>query len=67
MSSFFIFCVQDTDFDGTTGLLSGSMKRINNMVSAGKSNRRLMCYLILILVVMFFILFYLITWLRSGS
>jgi hypothetical protein len=64
-----VFCslIQDNDFDGTTGLLSGSLKRINNMVNAGKSNRRLMCYLILILVVLFFVLFYLVTWLRSGS
>jgi blocked-early-in-transport protein 1 len=55
----------DGDFEGTTSLLSGSLKRINFMVNSGKNNRRLMCYLILGLVLVFFALFYLISWLRT--
>jgi len=65
-SKAFMIFLQGTDFDGTTGLLSGSMKRINNMVSAGKNNRRLMCYLIVIIVVLFFALFYVVSWFRGA-
>ena len=57
---------QDGDFDSTTGMLSGSMKRINYMVNSGKSNRKLMCYLILGLVLIFFLLFYVISWFRAS-
>ena len=57
---------QDGDFDSTTGMLSGSMKRINYMVNSGKSNRKLMCYLIVGLVLLFFLLFYVISWFRAS-
>jgi len=57
---------QDDDFDSTTGLLSGSLKRINFMVNSGRGNRKLMCYLILGLVALFFIMFYVISWLRTS-
>jgi len=58
--------VQDGDFDSTTGMLSGSMKRINYMVNSGKSNRKLMCYLVLGLVLLFLVLYYVISWLRAS-
>jgi len=57
---------QDGDFDSTSGLLSGSLKRINYMVNSGKGNRKLMCYLIAGLIVLFFVLFYVISWLRTS-
>jgi len=58
--------VQDGDFDSTTGLLSGSLNRINYMVNSGKANRKLMCYLILGLICLFFLLYYVISWLRTS-
>jgi len=57
---------QDSDFDSTTGMLSGSVKRINHMVSSGKGNRKLMCYLIFGLVVLFLVLYYIISWFRTS-
>ncbi|KAL1469136.1 hypothetical protein MTO96_004861 [Rhipicephalus appendiculatus] len=40
------------DFDGSRGILSGSMGRVNKMLKSNKSNRRLMCYVILGVVVL---------------
>uniref|UniRef100_L7M0E8 t-SNARE coiled-coil homology domain-containing protein n=1 Tax=Rhipicephalus pulchellus TaxID=72859 RepID=L7M0E8_RHIPC len=40
------------DFDGSRGILSGSMGRVNKMIKSNKSNRRLMCYVILGVVVL---------------
>ncbi|XP_041366300.1 BET1-like protein isoform X2 [Gigantopelta aegis] len=48
------------DFGSTTGLLSGSIHRINNMINTGRSNRKIMCYIILGLVGLFLITYYLI-------
>lgn len=55
----------DGDFGSATGLLSGSLKRIDNMVSSGRGNRRLMCYSIMFLIALFFLLYFGISWLRS--
>ncbi|ESO02449.1 hypothetical protein HELRODRAFT_65318 [Helobdella robusta] len=55
----------DGDFDGATGLLSGSMKRLNTMVSSGKGNRKLMCYSILLLIFIFLIVYFFIGWARG--
>ncbi|XP_037556691.1 BET1-like protein [Dermacentor silvarum] len=40
------------DFDGSQGILSGSMGRVNKMLKSNRSNRRLMCYVILGVVVL---------------
>lgn len=40
------------DFDGSRGILAGSMGRVNKMLKSNKSNRRLMCYVILGVVVL---------------
>ena len=53
------------DFGSASGLLGSSMKRLNNMVSSGSSNRKLMCYLILFLVTGFFIIWYVVGKVRS--
>lgn len=55
------------DFDSSSGLLSGSMVRIQNMMGTGKNNRKLMCYVILGLVGLFFIAYFLITHITAGS
>ncbi|XP_045174892.1 BET1-like protein [Mercenaria mercenaria] len=54
------------EFDSSQGLLTGSMNRINHMVSAGKGNRKLMCYIILGLIILFFLSYYLISKVTSG-
>jgi len=48
------------DFGSSQGLLSGTMNRLNTMVSSGKNNRKLMCYVILGLVGSFCIFYYFI-------
>ncbi|XP_060575889.1 BET1-like protein [Ruditapes philippinarum] len=54
------------EFDSSQGLLTGSMNRINHMVSSGKGNRKLMCYIIIGLIILFFLSYYLITKVTSG-
>lgn len=54
------------DFEGSAGLLGGTMKRVNYMMSNGKNNRKLMCYIILGLVIIFIICYYFILHFRSG-
>ncbi|XP_058973309.2 BET1-like protein [Pocillopora verrucosa] len=46
------------DFGSSSSLLSGSAARLSQMVSAGRSNRKIMCYLIAGLVGVFFIGYY---------
>ncbi|XP_054756820.2 BET1-like protein [Lytechinus pictus] len=41
------------DFSSSEGLLSGTVKRLDGMLSSGRGNRKLMCYLILGLVLLF--------------
>lgn len=48
----------DSDFMSTTGLLGGTVTRFNNMIAAGRGNRKMMCYLIGFLVALFFILYF---------
>ena len=51
---------QTGEFESSQGLLTGSLNRINYMVSSGKGNRKMMCYIILGLVGLFFLSYYLI-------
>ncbi|KAL1438035.1 hypothetical protein MTO96_048490 [Rhipicephalus appendiculatus] len=44
--------IRGWDFDGSRGILSGSMGRVKKMLKSNKSNRRLMCYVILGVVVL---------------
>uniref|UniRef100_UPI00358F9428 BET1-like protein n=1 Tax=Myxine glutinosa TaxID=7769 RepID=UPI00358F9428 len=54
----------DADFSGATGLLSGSVKRFSAMARSGRDSRRLMCYLSLAIVVLFFILYFIVSRVR---
>ncbi|ESO97253.1 hypothetical protein LOTGIDRAFT_231473 [Lottia gigantea] len=54
------------NFGSATGLLTGSMSRMSHMVNSGKGNRKLMCYIIIGLVTLFFISYYLISRVTSG-
>ncbi|XP_047451493.1 BET1-like protein [Mugil cephalus] len=51
----------DSNFLSATGLLSGSVKRFSTMVRSGRDNRRILCYVSMGLVVVFFIFYYLIS------
>ncbi|XP_015264856.1 PREDICTED: BET1-like protein [Gekko japonicus] len=55
----------DTDFMSVTGLLTGSVKRFSTMTRSGRDNRKLLCYVSAGLVVVFFILYYLVTRTRT--
>lgn len=52
-----------------TGLLTGSVKRFSTMVRSGRDNRRILCYVSMGLVLVFFVLYYLVSkihqWLRK--
>ncbi|WAR02121.1 BET1L-like protein [Mya arenaria] len=54
------------EFDSSQGLLTGSMNRINSMVNSGRGNRKVMCYIIAGLVILFFISYYLVTKVTGG-
>ncbi|MBN3324030.1 BET1L protein, partial [Atractosteus spatula] len=51
----------DSNFLSTTGLLTGSVKRFSTMVRSGRDNRKILCYVSIGLVLVFFILYYLVS------
>ena len=51
----------DSDFMSTTGLLGGTVNRFTKMMNSGKSNRKIMCYLIGFFVLLFLILYFIFT------
>ncbi|NWS73634.1 BET1L protein, partial [Crotophaga sulcirostris] len=55
----------DSDFLSITGLLSGSVKRFSSMARSGRDNRRLLCWVSVGLVAVFFILYYLLS--KAGT
>jgi len=54
-----------TDVDKTGGSLKGTMSRLNAMVKTGGSKN--MCYLALLIVVVFILLYYIISYLQRES
>lgn len=60
-----VFSVQDSDFLSVTGLLTGSVKRFSGMARSGRDNRRLLLAVSAALVLIFFILYYLVS--RAGT
>ncbi|XP_072195384.1 BET1-like protein [Excalfactoria chinensis] len=55
----------DSDFLSATGLLTGSMKHFTTMTRSGRENRKLLCFVSVGLVVVFFILYYLVS--KAGT
>ena len=53
------------DFDGSSGLLGGTLGRVNKMLGGGKTNRQIMCYVVILVIFVFIVLFYIIGRLRS--
>ena len=41
------------NFDGSSGPLGNTFGRVNKMIGAGKSNRQIMCYVIIVIIFMF--------------
>jgi len=54
-----------TDVDKTGGSLKGTMSRLNSMVKAGGNKN--ICYLALLIVVIFILLYYIISYLQRNS
>ncbi|XP_072045476.1 BET1-like protein [Amphiura filiformis] len=48
------------DFQGTEGLLGGTVRRFDTMLGTGRQNRKLMCYLILFIVLIFILAYFLV-------
>ncbi|MBN3271314.1 BET1L protein, partial [Polyodon spathula] len=55
----------DSNFMSATGLLTGSVKRFSSMARSGRDNRKLLCYVSIGLVLIFFLLYYLVTRVQS--
>uniref|UniRef100_A0A8D0GIU7 BET1-like protein n=1 Tax=Sphenodon punctatus TaxID=8508 RepID=A0A8D0GIU7_SPHPU len=55
----------DSDFMSVTGLLTGSVKRFSTMTRSGRDNRKLLCYVSAGLIVVFFILYFLVSRART--
>lgn len=55
----------DSNFLSATGLLTGSVKRFSTMVRSGRDNRKILCYMSVGLVVVFFLLYYLVSRLQN--
>nr|XP_055048224.1 BET1-like protein [Misgurnus anguillicaudatus] len=51
----------DSNFLSATGLLTGSVKRFSTMVRSGRDNRKILCYVSIGLVALFFMLYYLVS------
>ncbi|XP_042266781.1 BET1-like protein [Thunnus maccoyii] len=51
----------DSNFLSATGLLTGSVKRFSTMVRSSRDNRRILCYVSVGLVLVFFLLYYLVS------
>ncbi|CAH2330950.1 BET1 isoform X3 [Pelobates cultripes] len=51
----------DSDFMSVTGLLSGTVKRFTGMTRSGRDNRKILCYISVGLVGLFFLLYYLVS------
>ena len=47
----------DGDFDGASGLLGGTLNRVNLMMSSGRGNRKVMCYVILAVIFLSFLVY----------
>ncbi|XP_057691713.1 BET1-like protein [Corythoichthys intestinalis] len=48
----------NSNFLSTTGLLGGTVRRFYNTIGSGRENRRIMCYIAIGLIVIFFLLYY---------
>ena len=53
------------DFDGSSGLLSNTLGRVQKMIGAGKGNRQIMCYVIMLVIFVFIVIYYFIGRLKS--
>ena len=55
------------DFDGSSGLMGNTLGRVNKMLGGGKTNRQIMCYVVILIVFMFVIMWYFFSRVSSSS
>ena len=55
------------DFDGSSGLMGNTLGRVNKMLGGGKTNRQIMCYVVVLIVFMFVIMWYFFSRVSSSS
>jgi len=53
------------DFDTARSFLGGSSRHLTNVMSSGRGNRRVMCYLIGAIIIAFFFLYYVVSSFRN--
>jgi hypothetical protein len=58
-------CSKDDQFGGAGGLLKGSAQRLQQVVTAAGSDRKCMCYMVVGLVTVFFVLYYGFAWIKT--
>ena len=46
------------DFDGSSGLMGNTLGRVNKMLGGGKTNRQIMCYVVIVIIFVFVVLYY---------
>ena len=54
------------DFDGAGGLLGNTLGRVNMMLGGGKTNRQIMCYVVIAIVFVFIVMYYFISRMSSS-
>ena len=54
------------DFDGSSGLLGNTLGRVNKMLGGGKTNRQIMCYVVILIIFVFVFMYYFINRLTSS-
>ena len=47
----------DGDFDSTSGFLGGTLNRVHVMMSSGRGNRKIMCYVVLAVIFLAFLVY----------
>ncbi|CAL4160469.1 unnamed protein product, partial [Meganyctiphanes norvegica] len=57
----------DNDFTSGEGLLSGSLNRVKNILTSGRQNRKVMCYMAGFIIIFLIILSYLFSRLTSST
>ena len=55
------------DFDGSSGLMGNTLGRVNKMLGGGKTNRQIMCYVVIVIIFVFVVLYYFFSRLSRSS
>jgi blocked-early-in-transport protein 1 len=61
----FFFSIQSFDFDTARSFLGGSSRHLTRVMSSGRGNRQVMCYLIGAMLLAFFFIYFVVTSFRD--